>query len=104
MSAHWAPGATQDFAFLVILGKKMPGTVCACNEGSISSQVPAFPLLSLPPPHTHTEKVSVLTGANSKLWMDHVFQNGTGALGEERENDYTGEGSLSSTKKILERG
>lgn len=95
MSAHWAPGATQDFAFLVILGKKMPGTVCARSEGRISSQVSTFP----PPPHT-----SVLTGATSELWMDHVSQNGIGALGKERESDYTGQGSLSSAKKILEKG
>lgn len=73
MSAHWAPGATQDFAFLVILGNKMPGTVRARSVGKVSSQVSTFPPLSPPPPpgppppHIHTEEGSVLTGATSEL-------------------------------------
>lgn len=64
-----------------------------------------FPSPCLPTSFTiHTEEESVLTEATSELWMDHVSQNGTGALGKETENDNTGQECLSSDKKILERG
>lgn len=55
MSVHWAPGTTQDFAFLVVLGKKMPGTVCARSGGRVSPKSLPSHLFHhpRPPPHTH---------------------------------------------------